>query len=94
MTEAMIISELLQTPDMFEMISEYLPVIEEAVDKLGRILFVSRVHLEKLALGNDVDTIFAFLSSLKIVYKLLGDNLLKLQELVAVQPTQSGPGEK
>lgn len=86
LTEAMIISELLQVPDMFELIGEYLPTIEEAIDKLGRILFVSRVHLEKLALGNDVDSIFGFLSSLKTVYKLLGDNMLKLRELVSVQP--------
>lgn len=80
-TEATIISELLQVPDMFEQIAEYLPQIEEAIDKLGRILFISRVHIDQLSRNGDADNIFAFLASLKSVYRLLGDNYLKLQEM-------------
>lgn len=91
--EVAIMSELLQTPDMLELIAEYLPDIEEAIDKLGRILFVSRVHIQKLSQNNDVDGVFSFLSSLKTVYKLLGDNLIKLQELLAVRPNDQAEPE-
>lgn len=81
-TESAIISELLQCPDMYEQIDEYLPDIEEAIDKLGRILFMSRVHIHKLAETTDSESVFAFLAQLKAVYRMLGDNMLKLQELV------------
>lgn len=83
-TEATIISELLQTPDMFEAIEEYLPDIEEAIDKLGRTLFMARIHVNRLAESEDADNVYAFLASLKNVYRLLGDNYLKLQEYAAV----------
>jgi hypothetical protein len=86
-TEATIISELLQTPDMFELIEEYMPDIEECIDKLGRILFLARVHISKLAENNDADSVFAFLANLKAVYRMLGDNLFKLRELIAIKPT-------
>lgn len=79
--EATIISELLQTPDMFEQIQEYLPDIEEAVDKLGRIMFLSRVHINRLGESLDSDSVFSLLAQLKSVYRLLGDNLLKLRRL-------------
>lgn len=84
-TEATIISELLQTPDMYSLISEYLPDIEECVDKLGRILLLSRVHIDQLAENNDADGVFSFLASLKSVYRMLGENMLKLQELLVVK---------
>jgi len=88
--EATIISELLQTPDMFEMISEYLPDIEECIDRLGRILLLSRVNIEKLADGNDSDNVFAFLANLKAVYRMLGDNYMKLEEMIAMKPEEAG----
>lgn len=87
-TEATIISELLQTPNMFELITEYLPDIEECIDKLGRILFLSRVHIGKLSENNDTDSIFSFLANLKSVYRMLGDNVIKLQELIALKPNE------
>jgi hypothetical protein len=80
-TEATILSELLQTPDMYEAIEEYLPEIEEAIDKIGRILFMARVHINRLAEANDADQVYAFLASLKTIYRLLGDNYLKLKEM-------------
>lgn len=82
-TEATIISELLQAPDMFELINEYLPDIEEAIDKLGRTLFMARVHIGRLAEADDADQVYAFLAGLKTVYRLLGDNYLKLKEYSA-----------
>lgn len=94
-TEATIISELLQIPNLFEQIGEYLPNIEEAIDKLGRILFISRVHIDQLSKNGDADQIFAFLASLKSVYRLLGDNFLKLQEMSsAIGMTDTGQTEK
>jgi len=83
-TEATIISELLQVPDVIIEIGEYLPDIEEAVDKLGRILFMSRVHIDRLADANDADSIFSFLASLKTAYITLGQNLMKLKNMVNV----------
>lgn len=80
--EATVISELLQIPDMFEQIGEYLPDIEEAVDKLGRILFMSRVHINKLSENLDSDSVFSLLAQIKGVYRQLGDNMLRLQRLV------------
>jgi hypothetical protein len=95
-TEATIISELLQAPDMFEQISEYLPDIEEAIDKLGRTLFMARVHISRLAEANDADQVYAFLASLKTVYRLLGDNFIKLKELAAVSDSidTEAPGKQ
>ncbi|MNK09989.1 hypothetical protein D3C87_279990 [compost metagenome] len=89
-TEATIISELLQAPDMFEVIEEYLPDIEEAIDKLGRTLFMARIHVNKLAESTDADSVYAFLASLKNVYRLLGENYMKLQEYVAVNDALGG----
>lgn len=80
--EATVISTLLQTPDMFEQIGEYLPDIEEAVDKLGRILFMTRVHIDKLSTNIDSDSVFSLLAQVKGVYRLLGDNLLRLRRIV------------
>lgn len=80
--EATVISTLLQTPDMFAQIGEYLPDIEEAVDKLGRILFMTRVHIDKLATNIDSDSVFSLLAQVKGVYRLLGDNLLRLRRIV------------
>ncbi len=87
-TEATIISELLQAPNMFELIGEYLPDIEECIDKLGRILFLSRVHIGQLSKNNDTDSVFSFLANLKSVYRMLGDNVIKLQELIALAPNE------
>lgn len=85
-TEATIISELLQAPDMFELIEEYQPELEQCIDKLGRILFLSRVNINQLAEGNDIDSVFAFLASLKSTYRMLGDNYIKLNEMLAIKP--------
>lgn len=81
--EATIISELLQCPDMFEYIAEYLPDVEEAIDKMGRIMMLSRVHIDKLAQGSDAESVFALLAQLKATYRMLGDSYLTLENLVS-----------
>lgn len=80
-TESVIISELLQTADMFGQIEEYLPDIEECIDKLGRILFMSRVHIDQISKVTDSESVFGFLSQVKAVYRMLGDNYVRLLEL-------------
>lgn len=80
--EATIISELLQTPDMFETIEEYIPEIEEAVDRLGRTLFLMRINATRLSQAHDADGINSFMASTKNAYKLLGENLSKLREII------------
>lgn len=79
--EATIISQLLQVPDLFEYISEFLPELSEAVDKLGRILFLSRVKLDQLSKNMDPDSVFALVSQIKTVYRQLGDSVDKLREI-------------
>jgi hypothetical protein len=86
--ESVVISELLQSPDLYEHINEYLPDIEEAIDRLGRILFLGRIHINRLGEGNDADEVFSFLALLRNVYKMLGDNFIKLQRLVGNAPKE------
>lgn len=80
--ESVVISELLQSPDMKEHVMEYLPDIEEAIDKLGRIMLLARLHINRLGEGFEADKVFELLSSIKNVYKMLGENYLKLENLV------------
>ena len=80
-SDAMILSELLQANDLFGLISEYLPEISEAVDRLGRILFMSRVRMDQLVKSNGSESALSTIASLKAVYRNLGDNLVKLEQL-------------
>lgn len=80
--DAMIISELLQSPDLMGLVSEYVPEIGEAVDKLGRILFLSRVRMDQLIQANGSEAAMSTIASIKAVYRNLGDNLVKLEQLV------------
>lgn len=82
-TEATILAELLQAPDMYQYIEEYAPDIEEALDKLGRILFLLRINLDKFGKGSNPSEVFSFISQLRNVYRMLGDNFIKLQQLMA-----------
>lgn len=79
--EATIISQLLQAPDLFENIQEYLPDLKDAVDKLGRLLFLSRVKIDQLVSPLDSDSVFALISQVKNVYRQLGDTTSKLEEV-------------
>jgi hypothetical protein len=89
--ESIVISELLQAPDMQEYVREYIPDIEEAIDRLGRILLLGRIHINKLGEGNEADEVFNLLSGLKNVYRMLGDNLIRLESLAN---TSSGKDPK
>lgn len=79
--EATIISQLLQVPDLFEYIGEFMPDLLQTVDKLGRILFLTRVKLNNLSENLDPDSVFALVSQIKTVYRQLGDAVEKLKEI-------------
>lgn len=80
--EATIISELLQVTNMQEYAREYLPDIKNAIDKIGRILFLGRLNTEKLAVDHSAEEITTFMSNLRNVYRLLGNNYIKLEQLL------------
>lgn len=80
-SEATIISELLQAPNMGEYIDEYLPDIKAGMDKLGRVLFLARINMSKMFNGENASEIFSMIGSLRNVYKQLGDNCLKIEKL-------------
>lgn len=77
--ESTIIGQLLQVPELFTYISEYLPEIDETVDKLGRILFLTRIKMDQLSESMDSDSVFAMIARIKSVYRQLGDTSLKLK---------------
>ncbi len=79
-TEATIISQLLQVPDMTSYVQEYLPYLEESVDKLGRILFVMRLKSDELSSDLDSDSLFAMVDKVRNVYRQLGDTVNSLKE--------------
>jgi hypothetical protein len=79
--ESTIISQLLQVPELFEYIQEYLPELEQTVDRLGRILFITRVKIDQISASLDSDSVFSMISQIKTVYRQLGDTTLKLKGL-------------
>lgn len=86
--ESTIISELIQATNMTDLVREYLPDIQEAIDKLGRTLFLARLNMDQLAQAQNASELLSFISNLRNVYRLLGDNCIKLQRMV------SGPEEE
>lgn len=81
--ESVLISELLQVANMKEYVREYLPEIKEAIDKIGRTLFLSRINVEDLSKTHSATEINSFISNLRNVYRMLGDNFVKLEQLVS-----------
>lgn len=81
--EASIISELLNDPDMFGTVSEYLPDIGQAVDRLGRTLFLARVNSNKLSETMDPEALSNMLTNLRSAYSNLGESYVKLEQIAA-----------
>jgi hypothetical protein len=79
--ESTIISQLLQVPDLFEYIQEYLPDLEQTVDRLGRILFLTRLKIDQISGALDSDSVFSMISQIKTVYRQLGDTSMKLKTI-------------
>lgn len=81
--EATIISQLLQVPELFEYIQEYLPELDQTVDRLGRILFLTRVKMDQISTSLDSDSVFTMISQIKTVYRQLSDTTLKLKSIAS-----------
>lgn len=81
--EATIISELLNDPDMFSTVTEYLPDIGQAVDRLGRVLFLARVNSNKLSDSMDPEALSNMLTNLRSAYSNLGESYVKLEQISA-----------
>lgn len=76
--EATIMTQFLQDPSMVETISSYLPVIQEAIDKLGRAILLLRINSE----ADLPDDIASLITALRNTYRQLGDNSLKLEYML------------
>ena len=79
--ESTIISEFINDPNMFETIGTYLPVIKEAVDKLGRSIFLVRLNINNLSSSIEPEYLSNLMSSLRNTYKMLGDTYMRLDSL-------------
>ena len=79
--EATIISEFVNDPDMFETLGSYLPIIREAIDKLGRSIFLLRLNINNMSNLVDTSYLSGVMISLRNTYRNLGDSYLKLTQL-------------
>jgi len=79
--EATIISEMLRNPDLHGSIKEYLPEIKEAIDKLGRTLFLIRLNSGKLTDDMDSEALNSLITSTRNSLRVLGDNYVELENL-------------
>lgn len=79
--ESTIISEFINDPNMLETIGTYLPVIKEAVDKLGRSIFLVRLNINNLSSSIEPEYLSNLMSSLRNTYKMLGDTFIRLDSL-------------
>lgn len=81
--EASVMSEILKDPAMGETISSYLPIIEEAIDKLGRVLLLLRVKNTEMLERMSPEGYAALTAALRNTYRMLGENKLVLEQMVA-----------
>lgn len=81
--EATLITEMLHNPDMHGAIQEYLPDIKDAIDKLGRSLFLMRLNSAKLAEQIDADALNSLMTATRNTFRNLGENYVELQNLIA-----------
>lgn len=86
--EASVMSEILKDPAMGETISSYMPIIDEALDKLGRTILLLRINNENMLDKISPEEYSKLISALRNTYKLLGENKLTLEQLV----TDGGKG--
>lgn len=92
--ESTILSELLQVSNMKEYVREYLPEIKESIDRLGRTLFLSRLNIQELSSTHNSTELLSFISNLRNVYRLLGDNYIKLEQITSDSETITNNEEK
>ena len=76
-----IIAELLQAPSLKQYAENYLPDIRLSIDRLGRILFLSRMKLSDMFTGENGIELMTTVNVLKGVYTSLGSLYFSLQRL-------------
>lgn len=76
-----IIAELLQAPSLKQYTENYLPDIRLSIDRLGRILFLSRLKLSNMFTGENGIELMTTINILKGVYTSLGALYFSLQRL-------------
>jgi len=76
-----IIAELLQAPSLKQYAENYLPDIRLSIDRLGRILFLSRLKLSDMFTGENGIELMTTINILKGVYTSLGALYFSLQRL-------------
>lgn len=81
--EASVMSEILKDSAMGETISSYLPIIDEAIDKLGRILLLLRIKNTEMLERMSPEGYAALTAALRNTYRMLGENKLTLEQMVA-----------
>lgn len=79
--ESTIMSEILQDQDMIETTAEYLPDIKSAVDKLGRVLLLARIHSAKLSDDYDSEGLSDLITSIRNSFRSLGENYIRLEQM-------------
>ncbi|HET8685933.1 MAG TPA: hypothetical protein VFM18_04630, partial [Methanosarcina sp.] len=88
--ESTIISEFINDPNMMETISTYLPIIKEAIDKLGRTIFLVRLNVNSLSDSVEPEYLSNLTTSLRNTYKMLGDSYMKLEGISSLPPVREG----
>lgn len=88
--ESTIISEFINDPNMMETISTYLPIIKEALDKLGRTIFLVRLNVNNLSDSIEPEYLSNLMISLRNTYKMLGDSYMKLEGISSLPPVEEG----
>lgn len=76
-----IIAELLQAPSLKQYTENYAPDIRLTIDRLGRLLFLSRLKISKMFSGENGLELMTTVNILKGVYTNLGAMYLSLQRL-------------
>lgn len=72
-----LVTQFMNNPDVFEMISAYTPQLAESVDKLGRTILLLRLNTD----ADKAASIANILAATRNTYRLLGDSVEKLKRL-------------
>lgn len=72
-----IVTQFMNNPDVFELVSAYMPQLTESVDKLGRTILLLRLNTDAAKAAS----IMNVLSATRNTYRLLGDSVEKLKRL-------------
>jgi hypothetical protein len=81
-TEASVLSELLKDPDMSETILSYMPVIDDAIDKLGRTIFLLRINNDTMVEKISPEDYSRLVAALRNTYRMLGENKITLEQII------------